>query len=163
MEGAGVDADSVGEEFHMVCDAVAVDYDGAVVVFALSGWLGKIWADRLMSNSMHKHEKELSDIKDKYQSELEKLKIKLKKSEFIFEREFSAASALVEYHEELIPLSLNPEMHMDDVYEDVAHRFSSVEKWLQAFVSKHGAILPSDVAEQLMMAARSAPGTHRVR
>lgn len=129
---------------------------GSVVVFALSGWLGKIWAERLMKNVTLQHEKELARIKDKYQSELEKLKVKLKKSEFLFEHEFRAASELVQFHEEIIPLSQYPDMHMDDVYTDIAQRFGELEKWIKDFVSRNGAILPEKVATELMMGARSS-------
>lgn len=129
---------------------------GAVVVFALSGWLGKVWAERLMRVAVHEHEKDLERIRDEYRSDLEKLRIRLKKSEFLFENEFAATSALVEYHEELIPLSDHPDMHMDDVYESIACRLGDVEAWIKQFVSKHGAVLPEDVSKTLMMAARSA-------
>ena len=129
---------------------------GAVVVFALSGWLGKLWAERLMRDSINEQEKNLENIRNKYQSDLEKLRVRLKKSEFLFEKEFTAASALIEYHEELIPLSEHPDMHMDNVYESIACNFDGVEKWIKHFVSKHGAVLPKDVATNLMMAARSA-------
>lgn len=129
---------------------------GAVVVFALSGWLGKLWAERLMRVAVHEHEKDLERIRDEYRSDLEKLRIRLKKSEFLFEKEFAATSALVEYHEELIPLSDRPDMHMDDVYESIACQLGSVDVWIKQFVSKHGAVLPEDVAKNLMMAARSA-------
>lgn len=108
---------------------------GAIVVFALSGWLGKVWADRLMQKKLYDHEKDLTAIKDRYQAELERLRVKLKKSEFLFEREFAAASALVEYHEEIMSLSLHPDMHMDDVYEHIACSLGDVELWIKGYVA----------------------------
>ena len=109
-----------------------------------------------MKASIFSHEKELETLRDKYTTDLEKLKIQLKKSEFIFEKEFIATSKLVEYHEEIIPLSQHPDMHMDDVFESIALQAGDVEIWVKQFVSAHGAVLPDKVAKNLMMAARYA-------
>lgn len=129
---------------------------GAVVVAAFSGWLGKVWAEHLMQSATQGHEKELERIRDEYRADLEKLRIRLKKSEFIFEKEFAAASTLVEYHEQIIPLSQFANMHMDDVYVSIAHDFDEIEEWVKKFVAAHGAVLPDRVAKELMMAARTA-------
>jgi len=109
-----------------------------------------------MKTTVFKHERELESLRDKYTTDLEKLKIKLKKSEFIFEKEFIATSKLVEYHEEIIPLTLHPDMHMDDVFESIACSSGSIEAWIKQFVSAHGAVLPEEVAKNLMLAARRA-------
>ena len=122
---------------------------GSVVVFALSGWLGKIWADRLMKASIFSHEKELEALRDKYTNDLEKLKTQLKKSEFMFEKEFVAASKLIEYHEEIIPLSQGPYMHMDDVFESIALQGEPVESL--------------EVAEEIYNRIRSARDAMRER
>ncbi|GHE21773.1 hypothetical protein [Halomonas urumqiensis] len=37
---------------------------GAVIVFALSNWLGKLWAERLMESERHQHVIELEELKD---------------------------------------------------------------------------------------------------
>ncbi|WIX31669.1 hypothetical protein QO259_12680 [Salinicola sp. JS01] len=129
---------------------------GAVVVAGLSGWLGKLWAERLMRNSTQEHEKVLERIRDEYRSDLEKLRNRLKKSEFVFEKEFLAASALAAYHEKIIPIGQCPDMHMNDVFVSIARDFDDVEVWIKEFVSAHGAVLPEDVAKNLMMAARIA-------
>lgn len=44
---------------------------GALIVFGMSSWLGKVWANRLMQNDRAKHEKDLESLKNK----LKKLEI----------------------------------------------------------------------------------------
>ena len=145
------------QEFLSIAGSIIATLGGGgIIVFALSGWLGKVWAERLMKASIFSHEKELETLRDKYTVDLEKLKMQLKKSEFIFEKEFIAASKLVEYYEEIIPLSQHPDMHMDDVFESIALQAENVEAWVKQFVSSHGAVLPDLVAKNLMMAARYA-------
>lgn len=115
-----------------------------------------------MRNTAQEHEKELERIRDEYRADLEKLRIRLKKSEFIFEKEFAAASVLVEYHEQIIPLSQFADMHMDDVYVSIAYNFDEMEEWIKKFVSAHGAVLPETVAKELILAARTA-GEYKFR
>ena len=54
---------------------------GGVIVFALSNWLGKVWANKLMLSEKQKHAKELeelrSDLKEKNDNNLESLKHEL--------------------------------------------------------------------------------------
>ncbi|TMP38967.1 hypothetical protein [Pseudoalteromonas rubra] len=42
---------------------------GAVIIFGLSNFLGKVWADRLMSNEKAKHAQELEAVRSKFQRE----------------------------------------------------------------------------------------------
>jgi len=58
---------------------------GAVIIGGFAHWLGNLWAKRLIQGE-----------KAKLDTELESYKVKLKKSEFIFQKEFEAASELVE-------------------------------------------------------------------
>ncbi|PSV38507.1 hypothetical protein [Photobacterium sp. GB-210] len=58
-----------------------------VIIFGLSSWLGKVWANRLMNNEKFKHQQELLEmseaIKNKNNIELEKLKAKIESNSHI--------------------------------------------------------------------------------
>ena len=38
---------------------------GGIIVLALSGWLGKVWAERLMAKERRMHEQELAELRAK--------------------------------------------------------------------------------------------------
>ena len=144
--------------------AVILSFGSSALLLTVLGYLGKSLLAKLIDRDTKRYESELkasSDaaierIRNDLVRSVESYKIQLKKSEFLFEREFAAASALVEYHEEIMPISLHPNMHMDDVYEHIACSLESVEIWIKLYVAKHGAILPKTVSVELMMAARKA-------
>jgi hypothetical protein len=45
---------------------------GGVIVFSLSNWLGKVWADRLMQNERQKHAEDLENLRNKLKLNTEK-------------------------------------------------------------------------------------------
>lgn len=45
---------------------------GAVLVFAFSSWLGKVWADRLMAKETAKYEQEIEHLKAALQQQLDR-------------------------------------------------------------------------------------------
>jgi hypothetical protein len=49
---------------------------GGAIVLGLSGWLGKVWAERLMEKERHEHAQALESDRAKYAKELEALKAK---------------------------------------------------------------------------------------
>ncbi len=53
---------------------------GAVIVFALSSWLGKVWANRILEKDKVKYKKEFEKIKNVYDQELEKYKDQLERA-----------------------------------------------------------------------------------
>ena len=68
---------------------------GGAIVFALSGWLGKVWADRIMAKDRHQHSQAIEELKSRLSCEIEEYKARLRNWEFAFRREYEAASALV--------------------------------------------------------------------
>lgn len=50
---------------------------GSAIVLAMSSWLGKLWADRIMENARSTHQKELESLKAEYQKHLEAYKSEL--------------------------------------------------------------------------------------
>lgn len=67
---------------------------GGVVVVALSSWLGKIWAQRLMQKDIAKHSADLEELKSKLEGMNKKVQAKLDKTVYVnrvqFETEFKA-------------------------------------------------------------------------
>ena len=66
---------------------------GGLIVLGFSGWLGRVWADRLGEQLKASNTQALERVKAEFVREVESYKIRLKKSEFLFEKEFAAASA----------------------------------------------------------------------
>lgn len=59
---------------------------GGLIVVALSSWLGKIWADKMLNNYKAELDKELEDIKSRHASEIEKYKSELEKARSDYQR-----------------------------------------------------------------------------
>jgi hypothetical protein len=135
-------------EVFKVAAAILASLGGAtVLVFAFSNWLGKIWAERLMARETAEHARELEMLKNKFVQETESYKIKLKKSEFLFEKEFAAASELVALVREIRPRQFFPEMEWADACDLIAMNFSKIENRLDDYLAKHGAVLGKEVAD----------------
>lgn len=58
----------------LLYDLLASFGGGAAVALALSGWLGKVWADRILANTTSQHQKELEGIKNELAIQLERAK-----------------------------------------------------------------------------------------
>jgi hypothetical protein len=128
--------------------AVLASVGGAgAIIFGLSSWLGKVWAERLLSKEKQKYAEDLESFKSRLTLSAESYKVKLKKSEFIFSREFDAASALVSLIRDISPQVTRPEMEWYDACDEMATAFDSIEKRLHEYLRSHGAIVPDEVRE----------------
>lgn len=63
--------------YNIILDTIGLVGGIGVVVTGLSGWLGKVWADRIMQKEIAEHKNELEKIKKMYTKEIEKYKIDL--------------------------------------------------------------------------------------
>lgn len=129
---------------------------GALIIFGFSNWLGKVWAGRLMEQEKSEHARALEALRTRLTQDTESYKIKLKKSEFIFQREFDAASEFVSLLRGILPPLSSPEMDLHEACEEIAHDFEKIEKLLNAFMSKHGAVLGAKARELLSSASNLA-------
>jgi hypothetical protein len=111
---------------------------GAVIIAGFTHWLGNIWAKRLIQNE-----------KSKLDLEIEAYKVKLKKSEFIFEKQYEAASELTAMIRKLLPPLRFPEMEWCDACDEIAQDFERIIAELESFLSKHGAILDKETRNLL--------------
>lgn len=109
---------------------------GVLIVGAFTKYLGDLWAKRLIQNE-----------KKKLDDELESYKTKLKKSEFIFQKEYEAASELVALIRNILPTYNRPEMSWDEACDDIAHNFNKIEVRLNDFLSRNGAVLKNDAID----------------
>lgn len=122
---------------------------GGIIVFAFSSWLGKVWANRLMAAETAKHSRDLERLREELSRGLESHKVKLRKSELVFEKEFEAASQLVALIRGFLPTYRHPHMDWHEACEEIAFDLEKIESGLDGFLSKHGAVLPTEVKEHL--------------
>ncbi|MDO6707593.1 hypothetical protein [Photobacterium sp. 1_MG-2023] len=133
---------------------------GAGIIFGMSNWLGKVWANRLMEKEKAQYSKELESIKSSLLKDSESYKIKLKKSEFIFEKQYEASSELVALVRQFLPPLLHQEMDWHEACDEIAHNFKSIIASLENFLSKHGAIL-DETPKQLLSNAIGLASHHQ--
>jgi hypothetical protein len=131
---------------------------GAAIIFGFSSWLGKVWANRLMEKEKSNYAKELEDIKNKLTQDTESYKIKLKKSEFIFEKEYEAANDFIQLLNELTPSYSQPNMDWEDACVELAQSAGSIEAKVDSFTTKHGVVLNTEVSELLSQATNIVSG-----
>lgn len=80
---------------------------------------------------------------------LERLKGELRKSEFLFQKEFEAASQFIALSYRLRPRSPHSEETPVEPYEDFTEDFSRVQKELEQYREAHAAALPRETLDRL--------------
>ena len=101
---------------------------GAAIVFAFSNWLGKLWADRLMSAEKAKHDRELESFRaeikrEAFQSEVRFTRLHEKRAEVIADI-FTKLVALVDAADQhLIGPRVDREKH--EAYRDRETEFTN--------------------------------------
>ena len=91
-------------------------------------------------------------LKHEIHQEIESYKTRLKKSEFLFQKQFEAASQFISLHRGLLPHQRFPDMEWSVACEDFAENFSKVEKALERYMAIHGAALNQDTLKRLLSA-----------
>ena len=138
---------SIDDMLSIVAGIIVSLGGGAAIVFGFSSWLGKVWANRLMEVEKAKHVKELERLRNEFVQDTEHYKIKLKKSEFIFQKEFKAASEFNTLIRNILPNYKHPDMDWSDVYDFIAINFGKTENVLNEYLKDHGVVLPSKITE----------------
>jgi hypothetical protein len=87
---------------------------------------------------------------------LESRKTELKKSEFLFQKQFEAASQFMALRRGLMPAYRFREMEWADACDDFASRFDTVEHELADYLSIHGVALPKETLDKLTNAIERA-------
>lgn len=114
---------------------------GALIIGGFAQWLGNLWAKRL-----------IQDEKAKLDLEVESHKVKLKKSEFIFEKEYEATSEMVAFLRNILPRHSYPNMDWHEACDRIAENFSKIELQLDEYLATHGAVLGDDVVDLIVEA-----------
>ena len=110
----------------------------SAIIFALVKWFGEILANRYIEKVKHEFEQEI-------QSHI----TRLRKSEFLFEKEFEAASAFISLRLQIFPDYRFPDMDSYDACADFASRFEQVEDTLKTYIGIHGAALKNETLKRL--------------
>ena len=118
---------------------------GGVIVLGLSDWIGKILAGRYVER-----------LKHEIQQEIESYRTRLKKSEFLFQKEFEATSRFMSLRRDLLPDYRSPEMDWHDACLDFANNVDTVEERLEQYMATYGAALKDPVLERLTHAITQA-------
>lgn len=118
---------------------------GGAIVLGFSNWIGKILGKLYVER-----------IKHEIHQEIESYKTKLKKSEFLFQKEFEAASSFISLRLDLLPEYSFPDMEWDSTCQEFARNFAIVEKQLEKYIATHGAALQQRPLERLSSAIGAA-------
>jgi hypothetical protein len=121
----------------------------AAIILGFSSWLDKVWANHLMTKEKAEYAQELESLRNRLTQDTESYKIKLKKSEFLFQKEYEAASEFVALKRSFLPTYRHPGMDWYEACNEIAHDFHKIETALGAYLSKHGAVLKPEVKELL--------------
>jgi hypothetical protein len=89
---------SLADVWHVALAVLTSLGGGAVIVLALSSWLGKVWANRLMERERAKYAEELERLRSSLERTNRLLQGEIEKTIFVgkthFETEFKALSEI---------------------------------------------------------------------
>src|SRR5208282_3422949 len=126
------------------------------IIFGLSNKLGKIWADRLMEKEKAKYSQELEELKSRFVKETEQYKVQLKKSEFLFEKQYEAAADISALVRHFYPGFYHPDMDWCEACEDIALSSEAIEKAIDKYLAKHSPVISEQINEQLTKVRNAA-------
>jgi hypothetical protein len=110
---------------------------GAIIV-GFGGWLGKFVSDRLIAG-----------LQAEFDRKLETHKTRLRKSEFLFQKELDAASGFVSLRRKWTPKYDYPDKEWDDACQEVAMNFESIETDLETYVAQYKPFIRDDCAADI--------------
>lgn len=133
-------------EFGQVVGTVFVSVVGAgALLLPFAKWMGALFAKTYVER-----------VKHGLQQETESYRTKLRKSEFLFQKEFEAASEFMELRRRLMPRRRHPEMEWEEACDDFAAKLDDVEVELERYLSTHGAALHDEVLAMMQSAVYDA-------
>ena len=130
------------EDIFKVSAAILASLGGGVlIVGAFTKWLGDLWAKRL-----------IQEEKAKLDLDIESYKVKLRKSEFLFEKEYEATSEFVALLRSILPRHSYPDMDWYEACDHIAHTFGKIELKIDNYLATHGAVLSDTIVDLLVTA-----------
>ena len=150
--------------------ALASIGSASAIMWALSSWLGKVWASRILEQDRVKYAREIEQLKAEYGREIEGLKTELEKTVFVsriqFETEFKAladiwrnVADLRGSISELRPIGLHMVQRGVDENEAFNNRFREYARLLDGLlksVHHNSPFYPEDIHAQLVALLQTA-------
>lgn len=122
---------------------------GSVVLVGICAFVSKFVADRTIEGHKAALAIELERVKNELAKETEAHKLKLRKAELLFDRELEATSEFSALYRKIRPDYSRPDMDWADACGIVAGTFSSIEKDLEGYLTKHGSVLTAGIRAKL--------------
>jgi hypothetical protein len=152
------------EESMDAWQTVLLAFGGNAALLAVLGLLGKSLLEKMIVRDTKQFE---SELKSKTDAEIERLrnelarsvesyKVQLKKSEFLFQKEFEASTEFSSKLRSFHPGFNNPMMDWYEACDAIAQRFGTIELQLGAYLSKYSAALTDDERKILTNAISEA-------
>lgn len=143
---------------------ILLAFGGNAALLAVLGLLGKSLLEKLIARDTKRFE---SEMKAKTNAEIERLrnellssvesyKVQLKKSEFLFQKEFEAASEFTALFQSIHPGFNYPLMDWSDACDEIAQDLGKIEIRLGDFLAKFGAVLTDEERKTLTVAMSDA-------
>ena len=107
---------------------------GGGIILGCSKWIGELFANRYVEK-----------VKHELQQEIESYRTKLKKSEFLFQKEFEAASEFSHLRLRLEPRIQHPDEDWDEALDRFGQDLERVEGEITRYLAAHGAALQEPV------------------
>lgn len=130
------------KEIFEIVSAILISLGGGgTIIFALSSWLGKVWANKILENEKKEHQLEIENYKSQLSISLSKINSINERTLHIFkvqyDKEFDIYQDIWEKMYDCIVGTLN----LYPVFEDVPVDNSEKEKWTKSkyhnFVNKY--------------------------
>lgn len=144
---------------------ILLAFGGNAALLAVLGYLGKSLLEKLIvrdtklfeSDLKAKTDAEIERLKNELMHRVESYKVQLKKSEFLFQKEFEAASAFAALLQSIHPGFNHPTMGWYEACDAIAEDFEKIEIRLNDFLAKYGAVL-TDNEKKILTSAISDAG-----
>lgn len=136
----------MSELLEIVLSVLAALGGGAIIIGGFAHWLGSLWAKRLIQSE-----------KSKLDLEIESYKVKLKKSEFLFEKQYTSTSEFIVIANSILPRTREyRNMTWDEICGHIVKNFSIIEVRLSDYLVTHAAVLPSEVVDSIKICIDTA-------
>lgn len=142
------------------------------IVAGITGWLGKVWSSRInniekshlqekLDDLKRDHEIKIVSIRKEHELGLEHLRshllkdtenyrVRLKKSEILFEKELDSASRFLYLNRKIQPVAIDDILQRDmEACGKLKNRVSEIESMLSTFMDEFGAIINQQVKESI--------------
>ncbi len=144
---------------------ILLAFGGNAALLAVLGLLGKSLLEKLITRDTKlfesqlkaKTDAEIERLKNELIHNVERYKVQLKKSEFLFQKEFEAASAFSALLQSIHPGFNHPLMDWYEACDEIALDFGKSEIRLNDFLTKFGAVL-TDAERTILLNAISEAG-----